>query len=431
MKSVLAKLEENRAHLEIEVPPADVEKALDRAYRKLARNILIPGFRKGKAPRPLVERRLGRQVLIDEAIEDLVPEAYLRAVNETGIEPIDRPEISELELKDDQTLSFKAVVTVKPEVELGDYKSIRVQKVPPAEVTDEDVDKVIEELRNEHAQLVAVEDDVKAEKGLFAIIDFQGSIDGRPFAGGTGENYLVEIGASRLLQEFEDQLVGMSIGEERRFVLTYPSDYANPELAGKTAEFAVKLKELKRKELPPLDDNFAQTVGSFATVAELRADVKNRLEQRAAADAEQKVQQEVIKAVVDGAEVAVPEILIERRIDQLVENYRRRLELQGIKLEDVMKEEDKTLEELRRQFRSAAEQDVKTDLVLEAIAKRENIQPDDDDLAAEAVRLAELYGQDIGEIRRLMERPDVRADLESSIRIRKTIDFLVASATAG
>ncbi|HEY8449276.1 MAG TPA: trigger factor [Bacillota bacterium] len=429
MKSTLAKLEDNRAHLEIEVPAEEVAKALDRAYRKVARKVLIPGFRKGRAPRPLVERHVGKAVLYEEALDDLLPEAYARAVAETGIEPIDRPEISQVKLREGEPLSFKAVVQVKPEVELGDYRAIRVEKTEPA-VTADDVERVLAELREQQAQLVAEPDDRPAERGHFATIDFRGTIDGQPFGGGSGENYTVEIGSGRLIGDFEDQLLGMRVGETREITIPYPEDFANRELAGKTATFTVTLKELKRKELPPLDDAFAQSVGSFGSLEELRKDVENRLSQRAAAEAEADFRQRVVQAAVEQARVDIPEVLVQRRIDQLISAFKRRLESQNVRWEDFLRQSGESIEQLRESFCEQAAADVKTDLVLEAIARREGIEPGEDDFAAEAVKLAETYGQKVDEVRKLLERADVRADLAAALRIRKTIDFLVAQATA-
>lgn len=429
MKSVLAKKEDNRAHLEIEVPPADVEKALDRAYRRLARTVVIPGFRKGKAPRPLIERRLGKKALYDEALEELLSTAYSRAIQDTGIEPIDQPEISDIKLSEGEPLQFKVVVTVKPDVTLGDYRSIKVER-PEVNVSDDDVEKVLADLRNQHAQLVPVDEEQKAQAGLVVNIDFSGTINGEPFEGGSAENYLVELGTSQLLKEFEDQIIGMAIGETRKFTITYPDDFINSKLAGKTAEFQVHLKGLKRKELPELDDDFARTVGSFANLEELRKDIKNRLSQRAVEEAENRLRQEVVDAVVEGATVDIPEVLVRRRIDQLVDDFSQRLQAAGgPKLEEYLQSEGQTIEQFREQFVERAQRDVKTALVLEAVARAENIEPDENDLGAEAVRLAEAYGQDVPTIKKLMDQPSIRGDIIDNIRIRKTIDYLVELAT--
>src|SRR5690606_277923 len=236
MKTTLEKVD-NTAYLTIEVPVETVEDALERAYRKLSRNVLIPGFRKGRAPRALVERRIGKEALLDEALDDLLPEAYARAVEETGIEPIDRPTVTDVEYDEGRPLSFKARVEVKPEVQLGDYRAVRVER-PPVEVREADVDDVLERLREAQAQLVPVEDE-PAAAGLVATIDFQGTIDGRPFDGGEGSDYAFEIGSGRLIEGFEEQLVGMRVGEERTIAVTFPDDYGNAELAGKAAEFRV------------------------------------------------------------------------------------------------------------------------------------------------------------------------------------------------
>ncbi|MFS8569559.1 MAG: trigger factor [Thermaerobacter sp.] len=428
MKTTLDKVENNTAYLTVEVPAAMVEEALERAFRRLSRNILIPGFRRGRAPRALVERRIGRQALLDEALDDLLPEAYAQAVRETGIEPIDRPTVTDIHYEEGQPLSFKAQVEVKPEVTLGDYRSIRVER-PQVQVDEADVNNLLERLREAQAQLVPVDDEAEAAEGHVAVIDFKGTVDGQPFPGGEGQDYMVEIGAGRLVEGFEQQLIGMRVGQERDIDVTFPEDHPEAGLAGKAARFHVTLKELKRKELPALDDEFARSVGEFQTLEELRADVEKNLRRRAEEDAQEQVRQEVIRQVVEQAQVDLPAVLVERRLDQLVEDFRRRVEAQGMKWEDYLRRQGETVDDLRREFRPRAEREVKADLVLDAVARRENITAGDDDLNAEAVRLAEAYGQPVEEMRRLMSRPDVRAEVEASLRVRKTIDYLVELAT--
>src|SRR5690606_22474213 len=245
-------------------------------------------------------------------------------------------------------LSFKARVEVKPEVQLGDYRAVRVER-PPVEVREADVDDVLERLREAQAQLVPVEDE-PAAAGLVATIDFQGTIDGRPFDGGEGSDYAFEIGSGRLIEGFEEQLVGMRVGEERTIAVTFPDDYGNAELAGKAAEFRVTLKELKRKELPHLDDDFARSVGEFETLEELRADVEKNLRQRAAEEAEEQVRQEVIRQVTEQVELDLPAVLVERRLDQLLDDFRRRVEAQGISFEAYLRHQGESTADLRREF---------------------------------------------------------------------------------
>src|SRR5690606_29391238 len=286
MKATLDKVENNTAYLTVEVPAAMAEEALERAFRRLSRNILIPGFRRGSAPRALVERRIGSQALLDEALDDLLPEAYAQAVRETGIEPIDRPTVTDIHYEEGQPLSFKAQVEVKPEVTLGDYRSIRVER-PQVQVDEADVNNLLERLREAQAQLVPVDDEAEAAEGHVAVIDFKGTVDGQPFPGGEGQDYMVEIGAGRLVEGFEQQLIGMRVGQERDIDVTFPEDHPEVGLAGKAARFHVTLKELKRKELPALDDEFARSVGEFQTLEELRADVEKNLRRRAEEDAQE------------------------------------------------------------------------------------------------------------------------------------------------
>lgn len=429
MEAIVEKVENNTAFLSIKVPPADVEQALDRAYRKIARNLLIPGFRKGKAPRALVERHIGRQTLIEEALEELVPEAYARAIEATGIEPIDRPEISDIDLTEQQELSLRATVDVKPEVALGDYRAISVER-PQPEVKPEDVDVVLQQLRESQAQLAPIEDsDATAAAGHVVTIDFNGTIDGQPFDGGSGTDYQFELGSGRLLEDMESGITGMKVGEERAVPVTFPEDFHQSDLAGKEAQFTIVLKALHEKRLPELDAEFAASVGEFSSVEELRQDISDRLLQQATEEAENEVRQEVIRLVSEQAAVDLPEVLISRRINSLIQDFAQRLQAQGLSLEAYLAGQDETEQDLREQFRPRAEREVKADLVLEAIGRREQLEPDEADFAAEARRLAEFYGQPVEQIRRIMEQPDTKAEIRATLRIRKTVDFLSVIAT--
>lgn len=429
MQATIEKMEGNHAHLSVEVPKERVDEALERAYRKIARNILIPGFRKGKAPRRLVERYVGSETLLQEALDELLPEAYRDAVEATGIEPIDRPQVTDVSIDVGKPLSFKAVVEVKPEVTLGDYRAIRVKREAVA-VSDEDVEQTLQQLREQQAQLVAVaEEDAVAEKGLFATIDFAGRIDGEPFEGGEAKNYVLEIGAGRLIDGFEDQLVGMKVGEQKDIQVTFPEDYGREELAGKDAVFTVTLHELKRKELPELDDEFAKSVGDFETLAALREDIKKSLTERAEADAEAQLRNQVVEQVVEQSEVDVPNVLVERRIDQLVADFTRQLATAGLTLEDYLKYQEQDEQAFRDAFRERAVKDVKAELVLDAIARKEQLAPTDEELEKEAARLTG-DPENVAGARAILADPDVRDDVRAVLYIRKTIDYLVALATA-
>ena len=429
MKATVEKVENRRATLTVEVEPEIVARALDRAYRNLVRRVQIPGFRKGRAPRFLVERYLGRAALYEEALDHLLPEAYSQAVTDTGIEPIDRPRLTVDSFDETTGLRFTAEVEVKPEVELGDYRAIRVEP-PSAEVTPAEVDAELQRLRELHATLVPVEDGT-AEKGMVAVIDFAGTVDGEPIPNGQAENYTVELGSGRLIDGVEDQILGMRPGEERDITVTFPEDHADENLRGKQATFHVRLKELKRKQLPEVDDEFAREVAGVAGVQELRERVEKELTQLARERARAELRRQVVERVVEGAQLEVPETLVNRRIDQLVDDMARQLRQQGIDLEQFLAQTGQTREQLREQFRERAVADVRTDLVLDAVGKREGIEATPQEVETEVRLLAAAAGQPYQQVRQTFARSGLLLDVAESIRRRKVIDRLVELATGG
>lgn len=425
MKATLERREGHTAYVRVEVEPEEVTRALERASRQIARRLVIPGFRPGRAPRALVERRVGREALVEEALEHLLPEAYARAVELTGIEPIDRPRIEDLgRLEEGQPLTFRAVVTVRPEVELPDYRALRVAP-EPVQVEPEHVERVLERLRQQHATLVPVDDPAHAvQPGDVVTLDFRGEDpEGQPVAGARGEGVLAEVGADQLRPEFERHLLGMRAGEERTFELTFLDDDPEEALRGRTVRFTVRVRDIRRKELPALDDDFAAVLG-YGSVEDLRRDVQNRLQHRLAADAEQRRREQVLRQVVEGARVDVPDVLVERRVDELVDDLRRDLERQGTSLEAYLSGAGKDLEQLRAELRPRAEQAVRTELVLDAIARRERIAVTEADLAREAELLARGSGRTLAEIRRLLRHPEVRRRVVADILARKTVERL-------
>lgn len=423
MKAALERREGHRAYLTVEVDPQEVEQALERAYRQLARRVVVPGFRPGRAPRVLVERRVGREAVLERALDDLLPQAFARAVEMTGLEPVDRPQIEDLRFAEGQPLRFRAVVTVRPEVELPDYRSLRVPLEVP-EVTPEHVQQALERLREDQAALVAVEEPERGvQPGDVVMIDYRGELDGQPLPHGQGEGVWVEVGAGRLLPEFERELPGMRVGERKAFEVRFPEDDPDEGRRGKVARFEVTVREIKRKELPELDDEFARALG-YPSLEELRRDVQNRLEQRVRAEAEQALREQVVRQVVDGARVDVPEVMVERRLDQMIDDVRRRVEAARTSLESYLAARGQTVEGLREQLRPQAERAVRQELVLDAVARREGIQASEDDVAREVQALARGSGRSEREVRRLLLHPDVRRALVAQIVRRKTVDLL-------
>ncbi len=425
MRAGLARLEKNRVQLEVEVTTEQVGKALDQAYRRVARRVNIPGFRKGKAPRFVVERHIGKGPIYEEAAEILVQEAYPAAVAETAIEPINQPELDLVQLEEGKPFIFKATVDVKPEVTLGQYKNLPVTKQIKT-IKDEDVDAVLNDIREHHSELVAV-DKTEVEKGDFVVIDFEGFLDGKPFGGGSAKDYLLEIGGGQFIPGFEAQLMGAKPGVEKEVLVTFPADYHAKELAGKEAAFKVTVKEIKKKVLPELDDEFAKDASDFSTLAELKDQIRKRLQEDAERASNAAVEEKIVEMVTVNAQVDIPEVLRERRVDHHMEEFAERLRYNGLKLEDLYAEGKMNEARLREEFKPKAEQEVKASLVLEAIARTEEIAASGEELEH---RIEEMASEVREEAAKLKERlsSEERESLADRVRVRKTIDFLVQNA---
>lgn len=420
----LEKLEQNQVRLTIEVDAAAVDAALEKSFQQVARRVNIPGFRRGKAPRAIVERYVGRGAILEGALDALLAPSYREALDEVQVEPIERPDVDIVEFEAGKPLRYTATVTVKPEVALGQYTGLGIPREVRT-VTDEDVDKQIELLRARFAQLVPAAEGTALANGHFAVIDFEGTVDGTPFPGGKAENYLLEIGSGTFVPGFEEQLVGLHAGEGRDIEVTFPADYRAEELAGKQVRFAVKVKEIKVKELPEVNDDFAKGLGNFQSVEELRQTIKNNLTQLAEDEAREKQTSEAVNKVVDASQVEIPEILIERRLDTMIDDISHRMQLQGITLEQYFESTGKTMADLRSEIREQAVRAVKRDLVLGAIAKKEGLAASEADVEREIVRMAEAYGRQPADVRKMFADENNLDALKDSIRIQKAIDFIV------
>lgn len=423
MKANWEKLENNQGVLTIEVEQDQVETAVDQAFKKVVKQVNLPGFRKGKIPRKIFEARFGVESLYQDALEILFPNVYGLAVEETGIDPVDRPEVNVDQMGKDQNWIIKATVTVKPEVQLGDYKGISIE---PKEftVTEEDVESEIKKMQVRAAELNVVED-ATVENEDNAIIDFEGFVDGVPFEGGKGENYDLEIGSGTFIPGFEEQVIGMKKDEEKDVVVTFPEEYHSAELAGKEATFKVKVNEIKRKHVPALDDEFAKDVSEFETLEELKADIKNKLEKKAEEDKENYERQAVIEKVAENATIDIPEIMIEHEVDHMIKDFEQRLSYQGINLELYYQFSGQSEEKLREQMKEDATSRVRNSLTLEAIAKAENVEVTEEEVAEEIQNLAEMYKRPVEEIREFFAGRDQLEGIKNDIRIRKTIEQLV------
>ena len=427
MNSKLEKIEKNTATLEIEVSEEQFEKGIQKAYKKNVGRFNIPGFRKGKAPRVIIERYYGEGVFYEDAINEVCPEAYQAAVDQHKLHPVDRPEIDIVQLEKGKPFIFKAIVTVKPEVVLGDYKGIRVEK-KEYPVTDEDVDKELENMRNANARMVAVEGR-PAEKDDMVIIDYKGFVGEEQFEGGTAENRSLVLGSGHFIEGFEDQLIGAKAGDSIEVKVTFPEDYHVEHLAGEEAVFKVDVKEIKEKELPDLDDEFAKDVSEFETLEDLKKDIRKKLEERAAHRAKHETEDEVIKRVTELSEIDIPEVMIEKQIDSMVRDFEMQLMYQGLKLEGYLDYYNKSMEEFRDGLRDEATERVRTQLTLEKVSQVEGVTASEEELDKELEEMAKRYKmEDIEKFKKSMGEDELNY-IRESIIIRKTVDLLVGELT--
>jgi len=418
-------VEKNVVQLEIEVDAEKFEQGIQRAYLKNVKKYNVPGFRKGKAPRKMIERYYGEGVFFDDAINEVCPGAYNEAIEAHNIHPVDRPDIDIKQIEPGKSLIFTAKVTVKPEVELGEYKGVEVSKID-VNVTDEDVQKELERVADRNSRLITVEDR-PVQKGDIVVIDFEGFIDGVPFEGGKGTNYSLEIGSGYFIPGFEDQLIGATTGAQVDVNVTFPEDYGNAEVAGKAALFKVTVHEIKVKELPTIDDEFAKDVSEFETLEEYKADIKKKLVEAAEHRAKHQLEDNVVGKVTENATVDIPKVMIEKQIDSMVRDFELRLRFQGLDIENYLKMMNMDMKTFREQFAERAEKEVKTQLVLEKISEVENPEVTDEDVNKEISRLAENYNQKEEEFRKHLSEDDIEY-IRSGLKISKTVDFLVANA---
>ena len=418
-------IEKNLVKLTFEVSAEDFDKAINQVYKKNVKKFNVPGYRKGKAPRKIIEKYYTEAVFYDEAINSVLPQAYDEALKESGVESVARPEIDVEEIKKGEPVVFTALVTTKPEVKLGDYKGIEVEKIDHT-VTDEDVDKDIEATQKKNARLITV-DDRAIENGDIAVIDFEGFVDGVAFEGGKGEDYELEIGSGTFIPGFEEQLVGAETDADVDVKVTFPEEYHAENLAGKDAVFKVKVKEIKKRELPELDDDFASEVSEFDTMDEFRADVRKKLEEAAENKAKVETENAVIDKVIENAEFDLPDAMVETQIDNSVRDFAQRLSYQGMNLDMYMQYTGMTMDALRAQFAEQAKKQLSGSLVLEAIQKAEGIEAGPEEVELELVDMSKKYNMELDKLKELLgdaEKESIKKDLE----IQKTITMIVNNA---
>ena len=426
MKAELVKKEGNKVTLKITVDNNKFEEAVNKAYNKTKGKYNIPGFRKGKAPKVVIETQYGKGVFYNDAIDMLFQEIYPQAIKELNIDPIDRPDLDIEEISKDNGLVMVVNVEVKPEFELGAYKGIEISKVDNT-VSEEEVELSLNEMVNKNARLISVEGKA-LENGDTAVIDFEGFENGVAFEGGKGENYNLVIGSNTFIPGFEDQLVGKKAGEEVEVNVTFPETYHAENLAGKPVVFNVKVNDVKVKEVPALDDEFAKDTTEFETLAELRADVKAKLEEQAKNAADAEMRNALVEKVSANTEVEVPEAMIQHQIDNMLMELNYQLQYQGLNLQQLLEMTGRGVEELREERRADAERLVKSSLILEAIAEKENVEVNEADVDAELEKMAAMYNMEVEKIKSSLRETDIE-DIKGQIKIRKTIDLLVENAT--
>ncbi|MHB8157095.1 MAG: trigger factor [Desulfocucumaceae bacterium] len=426
MKATAEKLGKNTVVLEVEIEPEKFSKAIDQAYKNVVKKINIPGFRKGKAPRAIIERYMGKKALYDEAVEIIIPDAYMSAVEDTGIEPVAQPELELVQVEEGMPVVFKAKVVVKPEVKLGQYKGLEIES-PDSEVSAEDIHKELDRLQNRHAKLLTLEEG-SVETGDLATIDFEGKVEGVPFEGGKADDYTLEIGSGSFIPGFEEQIVGMNINGTKDITVTFPQDYGKEELAGKEAVFTVSTKLIKRKELADLDDEFAKDVSEFDTLEELRADLANKLKQTAEEVAKRQLQKEVVDKAVANAEVDIPQEMIDSRAEEMIGSMEQRLSGQGLTLDKYLAYTNSNMAELRERVRPDAEQGVLQTLVIDAVAKAESLTISEEEIAEEINKMSQDMKQDPEVVRKILEGQNQIEFIKDSILREKTVKFLIDQA---
>lgn len=426
MKVAVTKKEHNITELVIELPVEEVAKAYDKAFKKLVQQVNIPGFRKGKAPRKMLEKRVGEDGMRSEAFDFIIPDAYRQAVAENNVEPVGRPEVTDVTLNEGEPCVFTVSVITKPEVVLGEYKGLSVM-APATEVTDEEVDKQIDALRERHAKMVVAEG-AELGQGDFALIDFDGTVDGKPFSGGQSKGYPLEIGSGSFIPGFEDQLIGAKAGEEREVKVTFPADYFVAELAGKEAVFVTKINDVKRKELPELNDDFAKEAGDADTFEEMKAKTKEKLVAAAKEKDESSFREAALKQAVANATIEIPEIMVEDQIDHMIQDLDFSLRQRGLELDKYLGYMNTDMAGLRERYRTAALEEVRSELTLEAIVKTENIAVSDEDYAEETQKMAKAYKMAEAELTKMLADKRHAEAVKDTILRRKAAQLIVDAA---
>ena len=424
MKVQVENLEKNMAKITAEVPAEEADKALNAAYLKLRNQISVPGFRKGKVPRQMIEKMYGAAVFYEEAANILIQDNYMQAMDESGLDIVSRPAVDVEQIEAGKEFIFTIEVAVRPEVTLGAYKGVEVTKVA-VEVTDEEIDNALETERQKNSRMVTVTDRAAAE-GDTAVIDYEGFCESVAFEGGKAENHPLVLGSHSFIDTFEDQIAGHAAGDEFDVNVTFPEEYHAADLAGKPAVFKVKLNEIKAKELPELNDEFAQDISEFDTLAEYREDVKNNLIKEKENEAKRTKEDEALAKIVEASEMEIPEAMIETQCENMVNDFAQRIAQSGLTMEQYMQFSGLTLDKLKEQVRPEAERNIKTSLVLEKVVKEENIEITEEEIDAEINRMAAQYGMEADKLKEYMGEAE-KTSMKRDLAVMKAVDLIMAN----
>ena len=425
MSVQVEKLEKNMAKLTVEVSAEDFKAAIKKAFNKNKNRFAIPGFRKGKAPQAMIEKMYGEGVFYEDAADEAINASYAEAMKESGLDIVSRPEVTIEKIGKDEPFVYSALVAVKPEVTLGQYKGVEVEKAD-ASVSAEDVEAELKKVQEQNARLLTVEDR-GVEDGDQTVIDFEGFVDGKGFEGGKAEDYPLTIGSHSFIDTFEEQLIGKKIGEECEVNVTFPTEYHAADLAGKPATFKVTVKEIKVKELPELNDEFASEVSEFDTLDEYKKDVEKKLAEKKEIEANSKNEDAVVAKVVENATMEIPDKMIDAQAENMVQDMARRMQSQGLSLDMYLKYTGMTVEQMKEQARPDAEKRIRTRLVLEAVAKAENIQISDEKVDEEVAKMAEAYKMEVEKLKSYMSESDIK-QMKEDLAVQQAVDLLVAEA---
>ncbi len=427
MNVTTEKIENHKVVLTIEVPAEELDKGIKAACKSLANRVNIPGFRKGHAPRRILEMNIGKEAILDEAFNRVADKAFDEALKQENLDPVDRPKVDIVTLEEGKNVVFKATITPVPEVTLGEYKGLKVAK-DAVEVTDEQVEEQVKNILNHHAKMVEAEVDAAVKNDDFITLDFKGEVDGVAFPGGEGKDYPLQIGSHSFIEGFEDQLVGLKAGEEKDVNVTFPEEYHAKDLAGKPAVFHCKVNSIKHKEMPELTDEFVKESTSYESIEDMKAKLRKNIEDNANREADTKRRNEILKQATDNITVDIPDVMIENRVTNMIQELSVNLENQGMNLDAYLQYAKLDMDKLRAQYKETAAVAVKTDLMLDAVAKAENIKVENNDINAEIALLAATYRTTPQEVSKIIKKNGSIGNLVATVLHKKAANFVIDSA---